>query len=81
MRKITEKFERDFGLDCDEDVAKRVFYLTENRIRLDFHFGDGRITKSSRVFNKDGQCQVIQVYPHSIIELSKQRCPFRFALC
>eukprot|EP00210_Caulerpa_lentillifera_P006016 g5750.t1 len=63
MRKITEKFERDFTLDCDLDIAKRVFYLTDNRIRLDFHFGEDRITKSSRIFHKDGQCQITQVNP------------------
>ena len=61
IRKLTEKFSRDDTLNCDADVAKRVFYLTENRIRLDFHFGEDRITRSSRVFHKEGHTQIIQV--------------------
>ena len=61
IRKLTEKFSRDDTRNCDDDVAKRVFYLTEDRIRLDFHFGEGRITRSSRVFHKEGHSQIVQV--------------------
>jgi hypothetical protein len=48
-------------LPADKDVAKRVFYLQEGRIRLDFHLGPGRITASSHAFHKDGQSQIVQV--------------------
>lgn len=61
IRKMTEKFSRDVSIDADADVAKRVYYLAENRIRVDYHFGENRVTQSSRMFHKDGQSQIIQV--------------------
>ncbi len=48
---------------ADQDVAKRVFYLQEGRIRVDFHYGHEHITRSSHVFHKDGQSQIVQVDP------------------
>jgi hypothetical protein len=48
IRKMTEKFARNPALDADSDVAKRVYYLTEGRLRVDYHFGTNRITNSSR---------------------------------
>ncbi|GLC33992.1 Dynein regulatory complex subunit 7 [Pleodorina starrii] len=63
IRKMTEKFGRNAGLDADADVAKRVYYLTEGRMRVDYHFGANRITNSSRSFTKDGQSQIVQVDP------------------
>ncbi|GIL93808.1 hypothetical protein Vretimale_187 [Volvox reticuliferus] len=61
IRKMTEKFARNSPLDADADVAKRVYYLTEGRMRVDYHFGTNRITNSSRSFTKDGQSQIVQV--------------------
>ncbi|GLI65995.1 hypothetical protein VaNZ11_009689 [Volvox africanus] len=63
IRKMTEKFARNPSLDADSDVAKRVYYLTEGRMRVDYHFGTNRITNSSRSFTKDGQSQIVQVDP------------------
>ncbi|GIL78981.1 hypothetical protein Vretifemale_8361, partial [Volvox reticuliferus] len=60
IRKMTEKFARNSPLDADADVAKRVYYLTEGRMRVDYHFGTNRITNSSRSFTKDGQSQIVQ---------------------
>lgn len=42
-------------------MAKRVFYLAEGRIRVDHHYGELRVTRSGRVFHKDGQSQIVQV--------------------
>ncbi|GFH18689.1 uncharacterized protein HaLaN_15536 [Haematococcus lacustris] len=58
IRKMTEKFSRD-----RKDVAKRVYFLVEGRIRVDFHYGDACVTHSSHVFQKDGQSQIVQVDP------------------
>ncbi|GFR42728.1 hypothetical protein Agub_g3646 [Astrephomene gubernaculifera] len=63
IRKMTEKFARNPAVDADSDVAKRVYYLTEGRLRVDYHFGTNRITNSSRSFTKDGQSQIVQVDP------------------
>ncbi len=61
IRKMTEKFGRNAAVDADADVAKRVYYLAEGRLRVDYHFGLNRITNSSRLFTKDGQSQIVQV--------------------
>ncbi|PNW72944.1 hypothetical protein CHLRE_14g612700v5 [Chlamydomonas reinhardtii] len=63
IRKMTQKFGRNPALDADADVAKRVYYLAEGRLRVDYHFGTHRITNSSRTFTKDGQSQIVQVDP------------------
>ncbi|EFJ52641.1 hypothetical protein VOLCADRAFT_102618 [Volvox carteri f. nagariensis] len=63
IRKMTEKFARNPALSADVDVAKRVYYLTEGRMRVEYHFGTNRITNSSRSFTKDGQSQIVQVDP------------------
>ncbi|KAL6761433.1 hypothetical protein V8C86DRAFT_3131553 [Haematococcus lacustris] len=63
IRKMTEKFSRDRKLPADKDVAKRVYFLVEGRIRVDFHYGDACVTHSSHVFQKDGQSQIVQVDP------------------
>lgn len=59
--KLTEKFSRDNALDGDADIAKRVFYLMDEKIRIDFHYGEGKITRSSRVFHKEGHSHIIRV--------------------
>lgn len=61
IQKVTEKFSRDHSIDCDDDVAKRVFYLSDNRIRLDYHYGDERIARSSIIFYKNGTNSITQV--------------------
>lgn len=48
-------------ISADADVAKRVFYLAEGRMRVDHHYGESRVTRSGRVFHKDGQSQIVQV--------------------
>lgn len=47
---------------ADRDVAKRVYYLAEGRIRVDYHYADERVTCSGRVFHKDGASQIVQVH-------------------
>ncbi|MEW5310705.1 MAG: hypothetical protein WDW38_002476 [Sanguina aurantia] len=63
MAKMTEKFARFTECSADADVAKRVYYLSDNRIRLEYHFGEDRITNSGKVYNKDGQSHILQIDP------------------
>lgn len=61
IRKMTEKFARCHEKDSEEDIAKRVFYLADDQIRVEFHNADNRITNSSRIFHKDGHSHIVQV--------------------
>ena len=63
LRKISEKFERDPQADAGTDIAKRVFYIGADQIKLQFHYKPGRITASSRVYTKDGTAHETQVDP------------------
>ena len=48
-----------------ENVAKRVFKISQQQIRVDYHFVDGRITNNAHIYDKDGSYSLIQVciYP------------------
>lgn len=61
--KMTEKYARSATKDADADTAKRVYYLAEGRLRVEYHFGEGRVTASSRTFTKDGTSHIVQVDP------------------
>jgi len=54
VTKMTEKFLRNESKNANEDVAKRTFYITDKKIRLEYHFGEGKITRSVREYTKDG---------------------------
>lgn len=49
-QKITERFSRNPEKPADEDVAERVFLITEERIQLRYHCRDDHITASKREF-------------------------------
>jgi hypothetical protein len=51
--KMTEKYARDPAVDAEADVCKRVYNIASGFIRVHYHFGDGRVTASSRVYNKE----------------------------
>ena len=53
MRKMTQKFSRSPGVDADKDVAKRTYFVQDKTIREDYHYAEGRIMASSRVYHKD----------------------------
>lgn len=65
IRKIAEKYARNTQRPADEDVAKRVFYVADDEIRLVYHFGEGRITQSCKVFGREGMSHITQVDPLS----------------
>jgi len=65
VRKITEKFARDEAVPAAENVRKRTHFLTEGRIRLDFHYGAEQITSSQLLFDKNSEsCQGHHMIPH-----------------
>lgn len=51
-QRIVERFQRNRKVAADEDVAERMFLISEDRIQLTFHHQDGKITASVREFIK-----------------------------
>ena len=51
-QKIIEKFHRNLTKKADDDVAERLFLLSEERISLVFHLEEDRVTASTRDFVK-----------------------------
>lgn len=45
---------RNPSVPADRDVRKRTYFIDQGKIELLFHYGDGRVTASSRVYSKDG---------------------------
>jgi len=66
IRKLAEKFRRSPEVDAEEDVAKRTFEISAGLIKVRYHYGDDRVTSSSRTYSKDGGGHtVVQVNPFS----------------
>ncbi|CAH8432138.1 unnamed protein product [Heterobilharzia americana] len=65
--KIIERFTRDETVDADEDIAERVFNITEERIFLTYHVGKERIIPCTREFIKpppsDDRRDTLHLYP------------------
>ncbi|KAA0193233.1 Coiled-coil domain-containing protein lobo [Fasciolopsis buskii] len=74
--RITERFSRDPSIDADEDLAERVFYISEDRIFLTYHIGEDRIAPCTREFIKpptlDDRRNSIQLYSdtHSTFQVN-----------
>lgn len=45
-----ERFHRNKSKEANEDVAERVFLISDERINLTFHLEDNRVTASTREF-------------------------------
>lgn len=52
LQKITERFYRNTEKPANEDVAERVFLITEDRINVRYHRHDDHITTSYWEFQK-----------------------------
>ena len=52
FQKITERFQRNVEIDANEDVAERVFALSEDKVQVTYHRHDGNISASTRDFFK-----------------------------
>lgn len=61
--KMTEKFRRNPAVPAQEDVQRRVFYLAQASIRLDYHVPEDSLTNSFRVYTKAGRSHVVQSDP------------------
>jgi len=72
IRKLTEKFTRNEGVDAEADVAKRTYLQNAGQIRIDYHYGPGRVTSSSRVYSKDGSSTLQQVDPFAPLPKKQQ---------
>ncbi len=49
---MVERFRRDYRIPANENVAERQFAVAEDRILLNYHLEDQRITSSTREFIK-----------------------------
>ncbi|XP_046889466.1 dynein regulatory complex subunit 7 [Hypomesus transpacificus] len=52
LKKVLEKFHRDLSKPASEDVAERVFLVSEDRIQVTYHREDDRIIPAWRNFTK-----------------------------
>ncbi|KAJ3649538.1 hypothetical protein Zmor_021277 [Zophobas morio] len=50
--KVVEKFHRNKAIPARDDVATREFAIVERQIHLQYHFGEGKVTASTRNFIK-----------------------------
>ena len=64
VRKMTERYRRTDEVDAEADVAKRTFDLANGVIKVRYHFGQDRVTRSWRTYSKQGH-RVVQVDPFS----------------
>lgn len=53
VRKFSEKYDRNPDVSSEMDIRKITFFSLENKIRLDFHYGEDRVTASCRTYSKD----------------------------
>ena len=51
--KMTEKFERNPSKQAKDDIAKRTYYVSENKVRTQFHYADTCITRSNSLHDKE----------------------------
>jgi len=63
IRKLAEKFRRSPDVDAEEDVAKRTFEISAGLIKVRYHYGDDRVTCSSRTYSKDG-------FGHTVVQVN-----------
>jgi len=61
--KMTEKFRRNHAVPAQGDVQRRVFYLAQASIRIDYHVPENSLTHSYRVYTKQGRSHVVQSDP------------------
>jgi hypothetical protein len=57
IRKLTEKYNRNLKIPAEADIAKRTHFLTQNTIRLDFHYGKDHITHSTHLLDKNDKLE------------------------
>ncbi|KAJ7564854.1 hypothetical protein O6H91_02G036500 [Diphasiastrum complanatum] len=63
IAKITLKYSNRSGVRQQKNVARHVFKLTTDQIRVDYHNVDRHLTITSRLYSKDGSMRLLQVDP------------------
>lgn len=69
LQNIVEKYLRDESKDKDKDIATIQFNFVTNKIYVQYQYGEGQITQSSRLFTKPSNVISSDTFdPESIIE-------------
>lgn len=68
LQNIVEKYLRDETKHKDRDIVTRSFNLLSNNIFVQYQYGEGQITQSSRLFNKPSIANKGDFDPESVIE-------------
>lgn len=69
LQNIVEKYLRDESKHKDRDIATRQFDLATNDIYVQYHYGQGQITQSSRLFHRPSNVTSTDKFdPESVIE-------------
>lgn len=68
LQSIVEKYLRDETKHKDRDIATRSFNFLLNNIFVQYQYGEGQITQSSRLFNKSLITNKDEFDPESVIE-------------
>lgn len=68
MQNIVEKYLRDESKHKDRDIATISFNLELNNIYVQYQYGEGQITQSSRLFKKPTVTRNKEFDPKSVIE-------------
>ena len=53
VMKMTEKFERNHDNEASEDVAKRKYYVKDNKVRTQYHYASDCITRNTLNHDKE----------------------------
>ncbi|XP_073387425.1 dynein regulatory complex subunit 7 isoform X5 [Physcomitrium patens] len=61
--KITQKYGFRNDVNPSDNIAKKVFRISLQQIRVDYHFVHGRITNNTKVYEKDGSYSSMHVDP------------------
>ncbi|EDS38759.1 conserved hypothetical protein [Culex quinquefasciatus] len=64
LTQITEKYHRNVAKEAVRDIATRTCLVDENRIVLQFHYGDDCITASTREFIKPPKSEMGEEVPY-----------------
>lgn len=50
---MTEKFERNLDKSASEDIAKRTYYVRENKVRTQYHYAANCVTRDTAQHDKE----------------------------
>lgn len=68
---MTEKFLRNAEVHADQDFAKKTYFVKDDRIRVVFHLGDGKIIASIREYKKptpDQKGQNLELHQNFVVD-------------